>query len=86
MTANAKDRIDRFIGEIPNLKQVNKSLSHQFSTDPFINEAYWQGYIHAKEELRDKLYQKENIKPKQEEPTEWSADFNLTIFGEPIYK
>lgn len=80
----AKEKIDKFIGEIPNLKQVNKNSSYQFSTDVFINEAYWKGYINAKEELRDKLYKKENIKPVIQEET-WSADFNLTIFGEPIY-
>lgn len=80
----AKDKIDKFIGEIPNLKQINKIANYQFSTDIHINEAYWRGYINAKEELRDKLYKKENITIK-EEPNNWSPDFNLTIFGEPIY-
>lgn len=81
----AKDKIDKFIGEIPDLKQVNKSLTHQFSTDIHINEAYWRGYINAKQELRDKLYQKENIKPVVE-TSNWSPDYNLTIFGEKIYE
>lgn len=80
----AKERIDKFIGEIPDLKKVNKSITYQFSTDPAINEAYWRGHNHAKIELRDKLYKKENISIK-EEPANWSPDFNLTIFGEKIY-
>lgn len=80
----AKEKIDKFIGEIPKLTQVNRITTYQFSTDPHINEAYWKGYIQAKEELRDKLYQKENIVVK-EEPNNWSPDFNLSIFGEPIY-
>lgn len=81
----AKEKIDKFIGEIPKLSQVNRVLTYQFSTDPHINEAYWKGYTQAKEELRDKLYQKENIKVEPEKPSNWSPDFNLTIFGEPIY-
>jgi hypothetical protein len=80
----AKDRIDRFIGELPDLTKVNKSLTHQFSTDTFINSAYWKGYVDAKLELRDKLYKKENISLKEDESS-WSPDFNLTIFGEKIY-
>lgn len=80
----AKEKIDKFIGEIPKLTQVNRIATYQFSTDIHINEAYWKGYIQAKEELRDKLYQKENIVVK-EEPNNWSPDFNLSIFGEPIY-
>jgi hypothetical protein len=80
----AKDRIDRFIGELPDLTKVNKSLTHQFSTDTFINSAYWKGYNDAKIELRDKLYKKENISLKEDENS-WSPDFNLTIFGEKIY-
>lgn len=80
----AKEKIDKFIGEIPKLTQVNRITTYQFSTDPHINEAYWKGYIQAKEELRDKLYQKENIVVK-EDPNNWSPDFNLSIFGEPIY-
>jgi hypothetical protein len=80
----AKEKIDKFIGEIPNLNQINKSATYQFSQDPHINSAYWKGYNDAKIELRDKLYTKENIVIK-EEPSNWSPDFNLTIFGEPIY-
>jgi len=80
----AKEKIDKFIGEIPKLTQVNRIATYQFSTDIHINEAYWKGYIQAKEELRDKLYQKENIVVK-EEPNNWSPDYNLSIFGEPIY-
>lgn len=81
----AKDRIDRFIGEIPDLDKVNKSLNHQFSDDQHINSAYWKGYNDAKLELREKLYQKENIKPEVKKESEWSPDFNLTIFGERVY-
>lgn len=81
----AKEKIDKFIGEIPKLTQVNKNITYQFSTDPHINEAYWKGYIQAKEELRDKLYDKEGIKPEPEKQTDWSPEFNLTIFGEPVY-
>ena len=82
----AKDKIDRFIGEIPNLSQVNKSLNHKFSTDIHINSAYWKGYTDAKFELRDKLYKKENITTEPIiESNDWSPDYNLTIFGEPIY-
>lgn len=81
----AKEKIDKYIGEIPNLKQVNKIDNYQFSTDIYINEAYWKGYIQAKEELRDKLYNKENIKPVVENISNWPSDYNLTIFGEPIY-
>jgi hypothetical protein len=81
----AKEKIDKYIGEIPNLKQVNKIANYQFSTDIYINEAYWKGYIQAKEELRDKLYAKENIKPVVEETNGWSPDYNLSIFGEHIY-
>lgn len=82
----AKERIDKFIGEIPNLRQVNKIANYQFSTDIYINEAYWKGYIQAKEELRDKLYSKENIVVSQTSPNDWSPEFNLSIFGEPISK
>lgn len=82
----AKDKIDKFIGEIPDLLIINKDLRYQFSAEKHINEAYWRGYIHAKEELRDKLYRKENITPIQKKISEWSPDFNLTIFGEHIYE
>lgn len=81
----AKEKIDRFIGELPNLNKVNQSLTYQFSTDTNINIAYWKGYLNAKEELRDKLYNKENIKPVVEETNGWTPDYNLTIFGEPVY-
>lgn len=80
----AKEKIDKFIGEIPDLIKVNKSTNYQFSTDIHINEAYWRGYINAKQELRDKLYKKENITPVVE-TSNWSPEFNLSIFGEPIY-
>jgi hypothetical protein len=81
---SAKDRIDRFIGELPDLTKVNKSTTYQFSTDKYINSAYWKGYNDAKTELRDKLYKKENISFKEDESS-WSPDFNLTIFGEKVY-
>jgi hypothetical protein len=82
----AKTKIDNFIGELPDLTKVNKSLTYQFSTDEHINSAYWKGYVDAKLELRDKLYQKENIKEEVKAKDEgWSPDFNLTIFGEKIY-
>jgi hypothetical protein len=80
----AKDRIDRFIGVLPDLTKVNNSINHQFSTDEYINSAYWKGYVDAKLELRDKLYKKENISFKEDESS-WSPDFNLTIFGEKVY-
>lgn len=83
----AKDRIDKFIGELPDLTKVNKSLTYQFSTDEHINSAYWKGYVDGKTELRDKLYLKENIKieKKNDYSSDWSPDFNLTIFGEKVY-
>lgn len=81
----AKDKIDKFIGELPNLSQINKSLNHQFSTDTHINTAYWKGYTDAKIELRDKLYKKENISTTPVVSNDWTPDYNLTIFGEPIY-
>ena len=82
----AKLKIDNFIGEIPDLTKVNKSLTYQFSTDEYINSAYWKGYTDAKIELRDKLYLKEKIKPEVKvQDDNWSPDFNLTIFGEKIY-
>jgi hypothetical protein len=81
----AKTKIDNFIGEIPDLTKVNKSLNHQFSTDEYINSAYWKGYCDAKLELREKLYKKENIKPEVKTESDWSPDFNLTIFGEKVY-
>jgi hypothetical protein len=81
----AKDKIDKFIGELPNLKQVNKIANYSFSSDPHINTAYWKGYNDAKIELRDKLYNKENIKIEETNTPDWSPDYNLTIFGEPIY-
>lgn len=80
----AKEKIDKFIGEITNLNQVNKSITHQFSEDPNINFAYWKGYNDAKIELRDKLYNKENIQI-NEPKSDWSPEYNLSIFGEPIY-
>lgn len=85
----AKEKIDKFIGEIPNLNQVNKSLTYQYSENPEINTAYWQGYNHAKIELRDKLYQKENIveeKPIQNPLNEWSPEFNTSLFGNNLYE
>jgi hypothetical protein len=83
----AKDKIDKFIGELPDLTKVNKSLNHQYSEDNHINFAYWKGYIDAKLELREKLYKKENItiEKKVESNTDWDPDFNLTIFGERVY-
>jgi len=56
-----KIRIDKFIGLIPELHRLDKEEYQKFSNN-FANENYWLGYLEAKIELRDKLYEKENIK------------------------
>jgi hypothetical protein len=82
----AKEKIDKFIGETPTSSQISNSITYQFSKDTHINTAYWKGYNDAKIELRDKLYKKENISIEPQVSTnDWSPEYNLTIFGEPIY-
>lgn len=83
----AKEKIDRFIGEIPDLNKINIHQTYQYSANGDINLAYWQGYIHAKLELRDKLYQKENIVEEKKSPlNEWSPEFNTALFGKDLYE
>jgi len=84
----AKEKIDRFIGEIPKLTEVNNHSTYKFSDNPELNKIYWQGYIQAKLELRDKLYQKENIQiePPKNPLNEWSPEFNTSLFGKDLYE
>jgi hypothetical protein len=84
----AKERIDNFIGDLPKLEKVNEISKYFYSKNIPVNNAYWQGYVDAKIELRNKLYIKENIPLKEPEvvkPDEWSPEFNLTIFERNIY-
>lgn len=85
-----KARIDNFIGIIPQLNKVNESPKYSKYNNLTQNNAYWQGFYDAKMELRNKLYEKENIPLKSEEelikPDEYSPDFNITLFGKKLYE
>jgi len=84
----AKEKIDNFIGDIPNLNKVNELSHYNYSKNLTINNAYWQGYYDAKMKLRNKLYEKEGIPTHDSNVvplTDWSPEFNLTIFERNIY-
>jgi subtilase family serine protease len=58
----AKDRIDSFIGFLPDLlKTIYNNPTYLVYRNIAQNNAYWMGYIKAKTELRNKLYEKEDL-------------------------
>jgi hypothetical protein len=82
----AKDRIDNFIGFFPDvLKTIYNNPEFQKYRNIAQNNAYWTGYIRAKEELRNKLYEKENI-PIPAEQTLYFPDENMELYSNIIEK
>jgi len=85
-----KQLIDNFIGLLPQLHKVNELPNFSKYNNLTQNNAYWQGYFDAKIELRNKLYEKENIKeirePELLKPDEYSPEFNITLWGRNIYE
>lgn len=81
---SAKDRIDSFIGFLPDiLKTIYNNPDYQKYKSIPQNNAYWVGYITAKKELRNKLYEKENIAIPPEE-TLYFPDENMDLYSNVI--
>ena len=80
----AKERIDNFIGFFPDvLKTIYNNPAYQKYRSIPQNNAYWTGYIHAKEGLRAKLYEKENI-PIPQAQTLYFPDENMELYSNII--
>ena len=85
----AKEKIDRYIGQLPDLTNLQKEEYQKYASN-MANEHYWQGYLDAKIELRNKLYAKEGIEiPRTARVYGSATDFtkkytpeeNLTLYG-----
>lgn len=82
----AKERIDNFIGFFPDvLRTVYNNPTYQKYRSIAQNNAYWVGYITAKTELRNKLYEKENI-PIPQDQTLYFPDENMELYSNLIDK
>lgn len=80
----AKDRIDSFIGFLPDLlKTIYNNPTYLVYRNIAQNNAYWMGYIKAKTELRNKLYEKEGIEIPKEEVV-YTPDENLDLYSNLI--
>lgn len=80
----AKDRIDSFIGFLPDLlKTIYNNPTYIVYKSVPQNNAYWMGYIKAKSELRNKLYEKEGIEIPKEEVV-YTPDENLDLYSNLI--
>lgn len=80
----SKDRIDSFIGFLPDLlKTIYNNPTYLVYRNIAQNNAYWMGYIKAKTELRNKLYEKEGIEIPKEEVV-YTPDENLDLYSNLI--
>jgi hypothetical protein len=81
---SAQEKIDNFIGFFPDLlKDIYLVDQYKVYNNLAQNNAYWVGYLKAKTELRNKLYEKENI-PIPPEQTLYFPDENMSIYLDPL--
>ena len=81
-----KERIDSFIGLLPDLlKEVYNNVKFERYRNIAQNNAYWKGYVDAKKELRNKLYEKEGIEIPKEEDL-YMPNENMDLYGNLIEK
>ena len=81
-----QERIDNFIGFLPDLlNEIYNNPKYERYRNIAQNNAYWKGYVEAKKELRNKLYEKEGIEIPKEKDL-YMPNENMDLYGNLIDK